>query len=165
MEEIDSYIFRLLMPNIWKAIVIDFFIGKYVRDDVIFNTIQLVSWNPELQPYVAQESWAALKASSNSYSEKQPLTQVTLLDRDLGKSQILPDLHDYTWLFGSLFCATIIRLFKIGMLLVRWRVWLIFVRWCSSKANWWIWRGETTNGTHCYYWRRSCYSISTNFME
>merc|ERR550539_794006 len=50
--------------------------GKYVRDDVIFNTIQLVSWNPELQPYVAQESWAALKASSNSYSEKQPLTQV-----------------------------------------------------------------------------------------
>ena len=75
-----------LMPNIWKAIVIDFFIGKYVRDDVIFNTIQLVSWNPELQPYVAQESWAALKASSNSYSEKQPLTQVTLWDRDLGKS-------------------------------------------------------------------------------
>ena len=71
------------MPNIWKAIVIDFFIGKYVRDDVIFNTIQLVSWNPELQPYVAQESWAALKASSNSYSEKQPLTQVTLWDTEI----------------------------------------------------------------------------------
>jgi len=50
--------------------------GKYVRDDVIFNTIQLVSENAELQPYVAQESWVALKASSECFSEKQPLTQV-----------------------------------------------------------------------------------------
>ena len=57
-------------------IYFDISLGKYVRDDVIFNTIQLVSENSELQPYVAQESWAALKASSDCYSEKQPLTQV-----------------------------------------------------------------------------------------
>ena len=55
------------------------FLGKYVRDDVIFNTIQLVSENAELQPYVAQESWVALKASSECFSEKQPLTQVIRL--------------------------------------------------------------------------------------
>merc|ERR1719288_503866 len=51
-------------------------VEKYVRDDVTFNTIQLVSENAELQPYVAQESWAALNASSECFSEKQPLTQV-----------------------------------------------------------------------------------------
>ena len=53
-------------------------LGNYVRDDVTFNTIQLVSQNSELQPYVAHEAWAALKASSDCYSEKQPLTQVCL---------------------------------------------------------------------------------------
>ena len=60
------------------------FLGKYVRDDVIFNTIQLVSENAELQPYVAQESWVALKASSECFSEKQPLTQVILLKKIVG---------------------------------------------------------------------------------
>ena len=59
-------------------------LGKYVRDDVIFNTIQLVSENAELQPYVAQESWVALKASSECFSEKQPLTQVIRLKNIAG---------------------------------------------------------------------------------
>ena len=61
-------------------------LGKYVRDDVIFNTIQLVSENAELQPYVAQESWMALKATSECFSEKQPLTQVIdeIIARSLG---------------------------------------------------------------------------------
>ena len=60
------------------------FLGKYVRDDVIFNTIQLVSENAELQPYVAQESWVALKASSECFSEKQPLTQVIYIEKNCG---------------------------------------------------------------------------------
>ena len=64
--------------------IFSIFLGKYVRDDVIFNTIQLVSENAELQPYVAQESWVALKASSECFSEKQPLTQVILLKKIVG---------------------------------------------------------------------------------
>ena len=65
------------------------FLGKYVRDDVIFNTIQLVSENAELQPYVAQESWVALKASSECFSEKQPLTQVFLLKKKLWDFRVI----------------------------------------------------------------------------
>ena len=61
-------------------------LGNYVRDDVTFNTIQLVSENAELQGYVAHESWAALKASLDCYSEKQPLTQVISL------TSIVPNL-------------------------------------------------------------------------
>ena len=31
--------------------------GNYVRDDVIFNTIQLVSETPDLHSYVVHEAW------------------------------------------------------------------------------------------------------------
>ena len=50
--------------------------GNYVRDDVIFNTIQLVSETPDLHPYVVHE---ALKAIRNMVSciDKQPLVQVS----------------------------------------------------------------------------------------
>ena len=50
--------------------------GNHVRDDVIFNTIQLVSANSELQAYVAHESWKAIRDTEN-HSEKQPLVQVS----------------------------------------------------------------------------------------
>ena len=51
--------------------------GNYVRDDVIFSTIQLVSAeSAELQPYIVHEAWKALKETENC-SEKQPLTQVS----------------------------------------------------------------------------------------
>ena len=74
------------MVQSWNILysIFSIFLGKYVRDDVIFNTIQLVSENAELQPYVAQESWVALKASSECFSEKQPLTQVILLKEIVG---------------------------------------------------------------------------------
>ena len=74
------------MVQSWNILysIFSIFLGKYVRDDVIFNTIQLVSENAELQPYVAQESWVALKASSECFSEKQPLTQVILLKKIVG---------------------------------------------------------------------------------
>ncbi len=51
--------------------------GNYVRDDVVFNTIQLVSSEPELQPYVVHEAWKAIRDTENC-SEKQPMTQVRL---------------------------------------------------------------------------------------
>ena len=50
--------------------------GNYVRDDVIFNTIQLVSESTELQPYVVHETWKAIRDTENC-TEKQPLTQVS----------------------------------------------------------------------------------------
>lgn len=50
--------------------------GNYVRDDVIFNTIQLVSQTPDQQPYVVHETWKAIRDTENC-SEKQPLTQVS----------------------------------------------------------------------------------------
>ncbi len=49
--------------------------GNYVRDDVIFNTIQLVSETTDLQPYVVHEAWKAIRDTENC-TEKQPLTQV-----------------------------------------------------------------------------------------
>ncbi len=51
--------------------------GNYVRDDVVFNTIQLVSSSATdgLQQYVVRQAWAAVKETDNC-SEKQPLTQV-----------------------------------------------------------------------------------------
>ena len=51
--------------------------GNYVRDDVIFSTIQLVSSEcGELQPYVTREAWRAIRGTVNP-SEKQPLIQVS----------------------------------------------------------------------------------------
>ena len=51
--------------------------GNYVRDDVIFNTIQLVSSSePELQSYVVRESWNSIRGEAHHISEKQPMTQV-----------------------------------------------------------------------------------------
>ena len=50
--------------------------GNYVRDDVIFNTIQLVSSSEsEMQSYVVHESWSSIRGEGN-ISEKQPMTQV-----------------------------------------------------------------------------------------
>lgn len=50
--------------------------GNYVRDDVVYNTIQLISAEmAELQPYVVHESWKAIRDTENC-TEKQPLTQV-----------------------------------------------------------------------------------------
>ena len=51
--------------------------GNYVRDDVIFNTIQLVSSSePEMQSYVVHESWSSIRGAAHNISEKQPMTQV-----------------------------------------------------------------------------------------
>ena len=51
--------------------------GNYVRDDVIFNTIQLVSSSePEMQSYVVHESWSSIRGEAHNISEKQPMTQV-----------------------------------------------------------------------------------------
>ena len=50
--------------------------GNHIRDDVIFNTIQLVSNSPDLQPYVVHEAWKAIRDTQNC-TEKQPLTQVS----------------------------------------------------------------------------------------
>lgn len=50
--------------------------GNYVRDDVIFNTIQLVSETSDLQPYVVHEAWKAIR-DTVSCTEKQPLVQVS----------------------------------------------------------------------------------------
>ena len=44
--------------------------GNTVRDDVIFNTLQLVSSASELQPYTVHETWKAIKETENC-SEKQ----------------------------------------------------------------------------------------------
>ena len=51
--------------------------GNYVRDDVIFNTIQLVSESADLHPYVVHEAWKALRDTINLSTEKQPLVQVS----------------------------------------------------------------------------------------
>ena len=50
--------------------------GNYVRDDVIFNTIQLVSETPDLHPYVVHEAWKAIR-DTVSCTDKQPLVQVS----------------------------------------------------------------------------------------
>ena len=47
-----------------------------MRDDVIFNTIQLVSDAPDLQAYAVHEAWKAIRDTENC-TEKQPLTQVS----------------------------------------------------------------------------------------
>ena len=47
-----------------------------MRDDVIFNTIQLVSDSSDLQAYVVHEAWKAIRDTDNC-TEKQPLTQVS----------------------------------------------------------------------------------------
>ena len=49
--------------------------GNTVRDDVIFNTLQLVSSASDLQPYTVHETWKAIRDIENG-SEKQPLIQV-----------------------------------------------------------------------------------------
>jgi len=49
--------------------------GNSVRDDVVFNTIQLISENREQQPYAVHEAWKAVKGTEH-YSEYEPLTQV-----------------------------------------------------------------------------------------
>lgn len=51
--------------------------GNFVRDDVMFNTIQLVSAEAsDLHPYIVHEAWKALRDTEVS-SEKQPLVQVS----------------------------------------------------------------------------------------
>ncbi|CAB4062291.1 AP1G1 [Lepeophtheirus salmonis] len=50
--------------------------GNYVRDDVVFSSIQLVSGNPNHQAYAVKEIWKALK-ETEVLSEKQPLVQVS----------------------------------------------------------------------------------------
>ena len=51
--------------------------GNYVRDDVTFSTVQLVSAEcGDLQPYVTREAWRAIRSTENC-SEKQPLVQVS----------------------------------------------------------------------------------------
>ena len=101
-------------------------LGKYVRDDVIFNTIQLVSENSELQPYVAQESWAALKASAECYSEKQPLTQV-IFYKTLKYYYFLRE--NYIWQCDNKTPVIVSFPFYliIGMLLVYRRIWIVTV--------------------------------------
>eukprot|EP00096_Caligus_rogercresseyi_P012524 TRINITY_DN5278_c0_g1_i1.p1 TRINITY_DN5278_c0_g1~~TRINITY_DN5278_c0_g1_i1.p1 ORF type:complete len:874 (-),score=308.91 TRINITY_DN5278_c0_g1_i1:522-3143(-) len=49
--------------------------GNYVRDDVVFSSIQLFSENPEHQDYTVREIWKALR-QTEVLSEKQPLLQV-----------------------------------------------------------------------------------------
>lgn len=50
--------------------------GNYVRDDVVFSTIQLISAEAaELHPYIVHESWKAIR-DTEVCSEKQPLVQV-----------------------------------------------------------------------------------------
>lgn len=50
--------------------------GNYVRDDVIFSTIQLVSADAaEFHPHIVHEAWKAIRDVENC-SEKQPLVQV-----------------------------------------------------------------------------------------
>jgi len=49
--------------------------GNTVRDDVIFNTIQLISESVEHQRYTVHLSWRTLQATEHC-SEFQPLTQV-----------------------------------------------------------------------------------------
>jgi AP-1 complex subunit gamma-1 len=51
--------------------------GNYVREDVIFSTIQLVSAEAtDLHPYIVREAWQAIRQTENC-SDKQPLTQVS----------------------------------------------------------------------------------------
>ena len=51
--------------------------GNYVRDDVVFRTIQLVSAElGELHSYVVREMWRSIKETGDNASEKQPLVQV-----------------------------------------------------------------------------------------
>jgi len=49
--------------------------GNTVRDDVIFNTIQLISESTEYQRYTVHLSWRTLQTTEHC-SEFQPLTQV-----------------------------------------------------------------------------------------
>jgi len=49
--------------------------GNMVRDDVVFNTIQLVSESPEHQKYVVHLAWNTLNQIEHCF-ELQPLTQV-----------------------------------------------------------------------------------------
>lgn len=51
--------------------------GNWVRDDVIYKTIQLVSQTPAVQPYVVHEAWKAIRDNTDNFTEKQPLTQVS----------------------------------------------------------------------------------------
>jgi AP-1 complex subunit gamma-1 len=52
--------------------------GNYVRDDVIYNTIQLVSADAaDLQPYVVHELWKAIRDTEVNMTEvwvRQPHT-------------------------------------------------------------------------------------------
>ena len=68
----------LLLHKSARIISFFYFIGagNHIRDDVIFNTIQLVSDSPDLQPYVVHEAWKAIRDTQNC-TEKQPLTQVS----------------------------------------------------------------------------------------
>ena len=51
--------------------------GNYVRDDVVFRTIQLVSAElNELHSYVVREMWRSIKETGDNASDKQPLVQV-----------------------------------------------------------------------------------------
>jgi len=49
--------------------------GNMVRDDVVFNTIQLVSESPEHQKYVVHLAWQTVSEIEHCF-ELQPLTQV-----------------------------------------------------------------------------------------
>ena len=54
--------------------------GNYVRDDVVYRTIQLVSAElGELHSYVVREMWRSIKETGDNASEKQPLVQVRRL--------------------------------------------------------------------------------------
>lgn len=69
------FVYLILTDRKFKSILF-LGAGNYVRDDVIFNTIQLVSESADLQPYVVHESWKAIRDTQNC-TEKQPLTQVS----------------------------------------------------------------------------------------
>ena len=49
--------------------------GNMVRDDVVFNTIQIISMSAEEQKYGAHLAWRTLQDIKHC-SEFQPLTQV-----------------------------------------------------------------------------------------
>ena len=102
--------------------------GNYVRDDVIFNTIQLVSESSELQPYVVHETWKAIRDTENC-TEKQPLTQVSCWC--IGNKMHL-DLAVNLLLVKVLLPFELVLNFHY--LLCR-RIWLTFTKWSFCRRR------------------------------
>ena len=102
--------------------------GNYVRDDVIFNTIQLVSESTELQPYVVHETWKAIRDTENC-TEKQPLTQVSCWC--IGNKMHLD-------LAVNLLLLKVLLLFELVLnfhyFLCR-RIWLTFTKWSFCRRR------------------------------